>query len=97
MPAFVIVQGKVTDVQQYEHYKLAAAPTVLDAGGSYLVRGGATTALEGGDPPERTVVLQFDSHEAALAWYHDAAYQAARALREGSADVRLYVVDGNSA
>lgn len=94
MPAFVIVQGTITDVQQYEHYKGAAAPTVIAAGGSYLVRGGATTSLEGDDAPQRTVVLQFDSSEAAVAWYSSESYQHARTLREGAAQMRLYVVDG---
>lgn len=94
MPVFVIVQGKVTDVQQYEQYKAAAGPTVVNAGGGYVVRGGEATALEGGDVPERTVVLQFDTREAALAWYHGEPYQAARKLREHAADLRLYVVEG---
>ncbi len=94
MSVFVIVQGKVTDAQQYEQYKAAAAPTVVNAGGRYVVRGGDTVALEGGEVPERTVVLQFDDREAALAWYHSHEYQAVRALREHAAELRLYVVDG---
>ena len=94
MSAFVIVQGKVTDLQQYEQYKLAAPPTVGSAGGSYLVRGGATTSLEGGEVPERTVVLQFDTRDAAVAWYESEQYRAARALRANAAELRMYVVDG---
>ena len=94
MSVFVIVQGKVTDVQQYEQYKAAAGPTVVNAGGRYVVRGGDAVALEGGEVPERTVVLQFDDRKAALAWYHSPEYQAARALREHAAELRLYVVDG---
>ena len=94
MSVFVIVQGKVTDVQQYEQYKAAAGPTVVNAGGRYVVRGGSATALEGGNAPERTVVLQFDDRDAAMAWYHGETYQAARKLREHAADLRLYVVEG---
>lgn len=94
MPVFVIVQGTVTDVQQYEQYKAAAGPTVVNAGGRYVVRGGETVSLEGGNVPERTVVLQFDDRAAALAWYHSHEYQAARTLREHAAELRMYVVDG---
>lgn len=94
MPAYVIVQGTVTDPEQFEQYKPAAGPAVVGAGGSYIVRGGTTVSLEGGAPPERTTILQFESVEAAVAWYHSAEYTAAKALREGAADMRLYVVEG---
>ena len=94
MPAYVIVQGVVTDPDQFEHYKPAAGPTVTGAGGKYIVRGGTTVSLEGGAPPERTTILEFPTMEAAQAWYQSAEYQAARALRDGAADMRLYVIDG---
>lgn len=94
MPAYVIVQGAVTDADQFEHYKPAAGPTVVGAGGAYIVRGGSTVSLEGDAPPERTTILQFESVEAAVAWYHSAEYTAAKALRAGAADMRLYVIDG---
>ena len=93
MTAYVIYQGEVTDPVRYEEYKAKAAASIEAAGGRYVVRGGDVDALEG-DPPGRTVVLEFPTREAAAAWYHGAAYREARAMREGAARARMYVVDG---
>lgn len=94
MTAYVIYQGEVHDPEAYEAYKVAAAASVEAAGGRYVVRGGQVEALEGGAPPGRTVVLEFPSAEAAVAWYRGPAYAAARQLRADAAEARLYVVDG---
>jgi uncharacterized protein (DUF1330 family) len=96
MAAYVIYQGEVTDPEQYEHYKTRAAASIAAAGGRYIVRGGDFDVLEGDAPAGRTVVVEFPSREAALDWYHGAAYTEARALREHAAKARLYVVDGIS-
>jgi uncharacterized protein (DUF1330 family) len=96
MPAYVIYQGEVTDPEQYEQYKTRAAASIEAAGGRYVVRGGDFDVLEGEAPAGRTVVVEFPSREAALQWYHGAAYTEARALREHAAKARLYVVDGLS-
>lgn len=93
MTAYVIYQGEVTDPERYEAYKVEAAKSILAAGGRYAVRGGQPEVLEG-DPPEgRTVVLEFPSREAAIAWYHGDRYTEVRKLREGAARARMYVVD----
>ena len=42
----------------------------------------------------RNVVLEFDSYDAARAEYHSTEYQAARALREGVAEVEIVLVEG---
>ena len=94
MPAYVIYQGEVTDPDRYEEYKVVAAAAIAAAGGRYVVRGGDVEVLEGEPPAGRTVVLEFPSMQAALAWYHGDAYAAARTLREGAARARMYAVDG---
>lgn len=94
MPAYVIVQGSITDPEQFDAYRAQSGPSVAAAGGRYIVRGGGTVALEGAAPPERTTVLEFESVEAATAWYHGAAYIAARELRAGAADFDMYIVEG---
>ena len=50
--------------------------------------------LEGEPPAGRTVVVEFPTMQAALDWYRSDAYTDARALREGAAKARMYVVDG---
>ena len=94
MTAYVIYQGEVLDPVRYEEYKTAAAASIAAAGGRYIVRAGDMEVLEGDAPAGRTVVLEFPSMQAALDWYRSDAYTAARALREGAARARMYVIDG---
>jgi uncharacterized protein (DUF1330 family) len=94
MAAYVIYQGEVTDAARYDVYKSRAAASIEHAGGRYVARAGDVAAREGDTPPARTVVIEFPTMQAALAWYHGDEYAAARALREGAATCRMYVVDG---
>jgi uncharacterized protein (DUF1330 family) len=94
MPAYVIVETDVTDPEQYEQYKAAAADAVAAAGGRYVVRGGELAVLEGDWAPARLVVLEFEDLAAAKRWYESESYQAARRLREGAARLRMVAVQG---
>ena len=58
----------VTDPQEHEHFKVAAAKAIEVHGGRYLVRGGASRALEG-DFGSRVVLLELPSYENALGFY----------------------------
>ena len=46
--AYVIVDMKISDPEQYKQYMAAAPAAVAAFGGEYLVRGGRFEALEGG-------------------------------------------------
>jgi uncharacterized protein (DUF1330 family) len=94
VPAYVIYLADVADESRYEHYKAGAGPSVEAAGGKYLVRGGDGEAMEGELPASRTVVLEFPTRAAALAWYQSPEYAEIRKLRAGIAEATLYVVDG---
>jgi uncharacterized protein (DUF1330 family) len=94
VPAYVIYQGEILDPVRYEEYKAQGAASIAAYGGRYVVRGGDFDVLEGDAPAGRTVVLEFPSREAAVEWYHGPEYSAARAIREGAARARMYVVDG---
>ena len=62
-------------------------------GGRYLVRSGASEAIEG-EPPGRLVILEFPDRSAAKAWRASPAYQAILPIRDASSASRVYVVDG---
>jgi uncharacterized protein (DUF1330 family) len=96
MPAYVVVQITVRDAATYERYKELAPPSIAAYGGRYIVRGGATEALEGSWRPTRFVVLEFPSLERARAWWSCPEYAAAKALRQASADTEMLLVDGLS-
>ena len=42
----------------------------------------------------RNVVLEFESYDAARRYFHSEQYQAARALREGAAEIEMVLVEG---
>ena len=94
MPAYVIVETDITDPEQYERYKAAAAEAVAAAGGRYVARGGELDVLEGDWRPPRLVVLEFEDLAAARRWYDSERYQEARELRQGAARIRMVAVQG---
>src|ERR687883_343409 len=94
MPAYVVVQITVRDAATYERYKELAPPSIAAYGGRYIVRGGATEALEGSWRPTRFVVLEFPSVERARAWWNSPEYAPAKALRQTSADTEMVLVEG---
>lgn len=74
MAAYFIVDVDVKNPQAYEAYKQAAAASIAQYGGRYLVRGGRHEVLEGTWRPTRLVVLEFPTIEAATRWYTSAEY-----------------------
>lgn len=93
MPGYVIMNAEVTDPGAYEEFKQRAEAAIAAHGGRYLVRGGALEALEGEWLP-RVVLLEFDSLEAARAFYDSEEYGAARAVRQRCATAKVAAVDG---
>ena len=93
MAAYIIYQADVLDEAAYELYKAQAAPSVVAAGGRYLVRGGEVEVLEGQLLASRTVILEFPDKTTLLEWYHG-AYAEIRKLRATCANAILYVIDG---
>jgi uncharacterized protein (DUF1330 family) len=58
-----------------------------------LARGGRHEALEG-RARARNVVIEFESYDAARDYYYSQQYQAAKALREGAAEMEMVLVEG---
>ena len=93
MAAYLIAEVDVTDTKAYEGYRPLAAASIARHGGKYIVRGGRTEALEGG-PPNRVVVLEFPTMEAARKFYNSPDYSEARKIREASSRSRVFLVEG---
>lgn len=90
--AYWIASVDVTEPDAYQAYVAANAAAFAKYDGRFLARGPGEV-LEGAPKP-RNVVIEFDSHEQALACYHSAEYQAAKALRDGKAVFDLSIVPG---
>lgn len=96
MPAYIIVETDIHDPEQYERYKQAAPGAIAASGGQFLVRGGEICVLEGDWQPKRLVVLEFDNLDAAKQFYESPAYEEAKRLREGAADLNMVAVEGTA-
>lgn len=94
MPAYILVETDIHDPEQYERYKEASPAAVAASGGRVLVRGGELCVLEGNWRPERLVMLEFDSLDAAKRFYTSPAYEEAKRLREGAAELKMVAVEG---
>lgn len=76
MAAYFIAQYVVKDANLYREYQAAAAPTIGAAGGELVAFDVAAETIEGTPPGPQTVILKFESTEAAKAWYESPEYQA---------------------
>jgi uncharacterized protein (DUF1330 family) len=77
MAAYFIAQYVVNDPKLYREYQVAAMPTIQASGGELVAFDVAAETIEGTPPGPQTVILKFESTEAAKAWYQSPAYQAA--------------------
>ena len=94
MPAYIIVDVKVTDPEAYERYKASVPPTLAAYDGKFIVRGGRAENLEGDWEPNRMVVVEFESVEKAKAWWSSEDYAAPKQLRQSASITRMIVVEG---
>ena len=80
----------VRDPEKVAKYIKLAGPVMQRSGGRFLARGEPAKVFEAG-VPQRTVIIEFDSVEQAVAVYESADYQAAlQALGDGAErDIRI--------
>ncbi|MCX4767719.1 DUF1330 domain-containing protein [Streptomyces sp. NBC_01275] len=84
----------IKDDEGMAAYSRAAAPSMAESGARPLVVDSQYEVLEGEWHGNRTVVLEFESVEAARAWYDSDAYTAARPLRQAAAESHMVLVSG---
>jgi len=77
---YVISRVDMANPDAYARYAAAATKAIADHGGKPLACGGRSEALEG-KARARNVVLEFEN------------YDAARALREGAAEIEMAPVE----
>jgi uncharacterized protein (DUF1330 family) len=81
MPAYFVFHNRVHDAEKMQEYVPKAVETLASYQPEVLVLDEHSQVLEGDPPWPRTVVIRFDSREAALAWYNSPAYQEVLPLR----------------
>lgn len=93
MSAYVIVDVKITNPEQYEEVKKLTPPTVTKYGGRYLARGGKTLRMAGTWDPNRLVVLEFANLELAQEWLDSPEYRPVKELRDRCAKVTIVATE----
>ncbi len=94
MPAYIIVDVKITSPQLYEEYKKLTPASVAAYRGKFIVRGGATETLEGDWQPGRFVMLEFPTAELARQWWHSPEYAPAKNIRQRAASTKMILAEG---
>ena len=94
MKAYWIAHVDITDPDQYSQYTQRAPAAFALYGGRMLARGGRSEAMEGRPTPQRSVVIEFDSYDQAVACYRSEEYQAAKQHRQGVATAEVIIVEG---
>ncbi|HVM40023.1 MAG TPA: DUF1330 domain-containing protein [Acidimicrobiia bacterium] len=91
---YVIFTEDVHDPAGMDSYVGKAIGTIVEAGGRPIAFDQKPEVLEGDWHGPQTVILEFESVDAARAWYDSEGYQAIIGERQASADARAVVVAG---
>ena len=90
---WVSVYRTISDPAKLAAYDKLAAPAVKAAGGRTIVRGGRVAAYDAGFA-ERTVLVEFDSFEQAVAARESVAYQEALVALSDGVERDFRIVEG---
>ena len=90
---WVSVYRTISDPEKLAAYNKLAGEAVRAAGGRTLVRGGRVVAHDAGIA-ERTVLVEFDSFDQAVAAHESAAYRDALATLADGVERDFRIVEG---
>ena len=92
--AYVLVDTKISNSENYEIYKSKAKPIAEKFGGKYVTRGGKFFIIEGKHEFERNVIVEFPNVKIAKDCYNSQEYQEAKSFRVGKADFNAIIIEG---
>ncbi|MEO1797067.1 MAG: DUF1330 domain-containing protein [Pseudomonadota bacterium] len=90
---YLIAHIRVHDKDAFQEFKQLSGAAIKAHGGNVLVRNPAPDHREGG-AEGLSIVIEFESLEAAQAFYDSDAYSEARTVREKISDTDLILVEG---
>jgi uncharacterized protein (DUF1330 family) len=96
--AYVIIDiSQITNRDSFMRQLLPKAePVVTDYGGKFLARTEAITRLDGA-PPQRFVLIAFDSVDKAKSWYASPAWKEVDEMRMKLTKSRVFVAESEDA
>ena len=90
---YLLARIRVHDKEAFEEFKTLSGAAIKAHNGKVLVRNPAPDTREG-DPQGLAIVIEFESMDAARAFYESEAYTEARLVREKISDTDLILVEG---
>ena len=90
---WITLYRSVSNPAALAEYAKLAGPAIQAGGGRFLVRGTPAKTYDAG-LNQRTIVIEFDSLEKAIATFESPAYQTAKKLLEGSVERDVRLVEG---
>lgn len=93
MGAFMIIQAKLTDPEGFVEYAKRAPALIEKWGGRYRVMRGEVEQLEGETDNRKIVVSEWPSMDRAREFWNSDEYQELKKVREGTADIQVYLVE----
>ena len=92
--AYAVVDiSKINNPDLYKTILPKAGPAMAAFGGKFVIRTDKITSLDG-PPPQRFVLIQFESPEKAMAWHNSALQKEVNAGRAKTTDSLSFMVDG---
>ena len=91
---YFIVTDEIHDQDAMNAYSGKAVPTIFQNGGKPIVVSDDAEVIEGTWHGSRTIIIEFDSVEAAKKWYNSPEYQAVIGERHAAADSNAVIVGG---
>lgn len=92
MSAYVIGEVEIIHPDRMKGYGPKVAASIEKFGGRYLARGSKPEVLEGG-PAHNILIIEFPDAQRARDWFASPEYAEAKAIRLGSTNLRLILVD----
>lgn len=94
MHGFILGRVRIDDPQSYKTYAEQVPGVLADLGGTYLARGGACEAAEGGMDLDRIVIVGFADSVAAHNFHKSEVYAPLLTIRANASDSNIVIVEG---
>ena len=90
---YLVANLKVADQEIFKQFSSVALPLIEKYGGKLLARG-PDAERHKGNVEGIVTMIEFESKEAARAFYLSNDYQAAKAIRDKGVDTDLMIIEG---
>jgi uncharacterized protein (DUF1330 family) len=91
--AYTVAEVEVTDPATFRKYAEATGGSIPSSGGRFIARGGKTFVVNGA-PPKQIILIQWDSLEAAQAFFESDSYKQLIPIRDKASNFRAFVIEG---